>query len=81
VLEGETVYAPISAEEDFAEWESKLQGKMVLIDEVGPSGEAANRDYTSYDDEMLDQLLCSTYRWGDARPAMSGPKTSNSVMI
>lgn len=55
VLEGEIVYAPISSAEDFAEWKGKLQGKMVLIDDVGEPQEPRSRNYTSYDDETLDE--------------------------
>jgi carboxypeptidase Q len=55
VLEAEIIYAPISAEEDFADWEGKLQGKMVLVDEVGPPSEAVSRDFTSLDEEALDE--------------------------
>jgi carboxypeptidase Q len=55
VLEGEIIYAPISSEDDFEDWKGKLQGKMVLIDAVGPPREAVSRDFTSLDDEMLDE--------------------------
>ena len=34
VIEGEVMYAPIAEVEDFVKWQGKLQGKMVLIDEV-----------------------------------------------
>jgi len=57
VLEGEILYAPIESAEDFAEWEGKLQGRLVLVDEVGPPAEATNRDFTSYDDATLDERI------------------------
>jgi len=68
VLEGEILYAPISSEEDFAEWEGKLQGKMVLIDEVSPPSEAANRELTSYDDESLDERTMFNVPVGERPP-------------
>ena len=68
VIEGEIVYAPISSEEDFAEWEGKLLGKMVLIDEVGPPHEADTRNVTSYDDEMLDERVSFNVPVGERPP-------------
>ncbi|MBT5218153.1 MAG: M28 family peptidase [Woeseia sp.] len=68
VVEGEIVYAPISSEEDFAEWEGKLLDKMVLIDEVGPPHEADTRNVTSYDDEMLDERVSFNVPVGERPP-------------
>lgn len=68
LLEGEIIYAPISSEADFAEWEGKFKGKMVLIDEVDPPREPSSRDFTSYDDEMLDERTSFSVPLGD-RPS------------
>jgi len=68
VLEGEIFYAPISSAEDFAEWEGKLQGKMVLIDDVGLPREAATKDVASYDNEMLDERTSFNVPAGERPP-------------
>jgi len=77
VLEGEVIYAPISAEEDFADWEGKLQGKMVLIDEVGPPREAGTRDVTSYANEMLDERTSFNVPVGERPPRDEWVKDMN----
>jgi carboxypeptidase Q len=55
ILEGEIIYAPMSAEEDFGEWEGKLKGKMVLIDKVSPRREPEARDVGPLDEATLDE--------------------------
>jgi len=58
VLEGEVVHAPIGSIEDFQKWQGKLEGKMVLIDEVGPPREPANKIVTPLDGaELAERTL------------------------
>jgi carboxypeptidase Q len=68
VLEGEIIYAPISAAEDFADWEGQLQGKIVLIDEVGTPSEAVSRDFTSLNEEQLDERASFNIPTGERPP-------------
>ncbi len=55
VLESEIFHAPMSSVEDFQKWQGKLKGKIVLIDEVGPPREPANKIVTPYDEATLDE--------------------------
>jgi hypothetical protein len=71
VLEGEIVHAVISSAEDFPKWEGKLQGKMVLIDEVSPPRERATKDHGPLD-EAAHNSKC---RLRIIRPTLCGPKT------
>jgi len=65
VLEGEIVHAPISTKEDFEEWQGKLKGKMVLIDEVGPPREPRNKIVAPYDEAELDERTLFNVPVGD----------------
>jgi hypothetical protein len=65
VLEGEVIFAPIKTEDDFPEWEGKLKGKMVLINEVGPPTEATGRNYSSLSKEELDDRTSFKIPTGD----------------
>ena len=56
VLEGEIVHALISSTDDFADWEGKLQGKMVLIDEVQTPAGRKSTVHASYTREELDEI-------------------------
>ena len=56
VLEGEIVHALISSTDDFAEWEGKLQGKMVLLDEVSTPAGRKSRPHTPYTEAELDEI-------------------------
>jgi len=64
-LEGEVVYAPISSIEDFDKWRGKLKGKMVLIDEVGPSRQPGEKVLSTYDDAELDERAQFSVPVGD----------------
>lgn len=55
--EGEVVFAPITSVEDFAEWEGKLQGKFVLLDEATRPAPRGSRTYASFTDAELDEKL------------------------
>ncbi len=65
VLEGEVVHAPIGSIEDFPEWQGKLEGKIVLIDEVGPPREPANKIVTRLDEAELDERALFEVPVGD----------------
>jgi len=71
VLEGEIVYAPIKAEADFKAWTGKLQGKVVLLDDVQASRERQSKVYSRLSDAELDER---------ARPAdpLEGRKYTDS---
>ena len=77
VREGEIIYAPISSADDFAEWEGKLRGKMVLIDEVGPPREAVTREVTAYDDATLDERASFNVPVGERPPGDEWVKDMN----
>ncbi|MCH7823100.1 MAG: M28 family peptidase [Proteobacteria bacterium] len=68
VLEGEVLHAPMSSVEDLQKWQGKLKGKMVLIDEVGPPREPANKIVTPYDEATLDDRAMFKVPIGD-RPS------------
>jgi len=55
VLEGEVIYAPISSIDDFDEWRGKLEGKMVLLDDMGPPRQPGDKVFSQYDDARLEE--------------------------
>jgi hypothetical protein len=57
VLEGEIVHAPISSVEDFQEWEGKLKGRMVLLQEVRPPRKRGNKVFKRYTEAELDERV------------------------
>lgn len=69
VLEGEIFHAPMNSVDDFQKWQGKLRGKMVLIDEVGPPREPANRMVTPYDEATLDRRTMFKVPTGDRPPS------------
>ncbi|MCH8135464.1 MAG: hypothetical protein IIB77_05745 [Proteobacteria bacterium] len=74
VLEGEIVHALISSAEDFPKWQGKPKGKMVLIDEVSPPRERANKIYGPLDEAELDGRALFKVPVGDRPSGDEWPK-------
>jgi len=68
VLEGEIILAPIASLEDFKQWEGKLKGKMVLLDQPRPPSKRSNKTFSQLTDDELDERAQFKVPDGD-RPA------------
>lgn len=56
VREGAIAHALIESVDDFVEWQGKLQGKMVLLDEVSTPASRESKVHEPYTDAELDEI-------------------------
>ena len=72
VVEGEVIFAPMSSKDDFAKWEGKLSGKIVMVHSVPKQKPPTNQVFTRHDSESLDKAGDYTIPMGDPEAGTEG---------
>lgn len=72
VIEGDVIFAPIRSKDDFAKWEDKLAGKIVMVHSVPKQKPPTNKVFTRHDSESLDKLEDYSIPTGDPEVGAEG---------
>lgn len=72
VVEGEVIHAPIRSADDFAKWEGKLSGKIVMVHSVPTQKAPSNHVFTRHDDEALEKMTDYSVPTGDPEAGTEG---------
>lgn len=71
-IEGEVIFAPMKSSKDFAKWEGKLKGKIVLVNSMPAQTEPSNKIFIRRDSDNLENTAEFDVPTGDPHAGNEG---------